>query len=47
MDEVGAAFYEGEIKATPTEVGERKGLIGETAIKRGTGDEERGWSQWV
>ena len=42
-DEVGVAFCDGEIGATPTEeVGERSGLTGETAIERGTGDEERG-----
>ena len=36
------AFGDGDIGATPTEVGERSGLTGETAIDRGTGDEERG-----
>ena len=36
------AFCDGEIGATPTEEGERRGLTGETAIERGTGDEERG-----
>lgn len=42
LDEVGVAFCDGEIGATPTDVGERRGLTGETAIDRGTGDEERG-----
>lgn len=42
LDETDGVFCDGEIGATPTAVGERRGLTGETATDRGTGDEERG-----